>query len=199
MKSNQLSAQVDIEAIGAPVSIVRVEPGDRFVGGAVNRHARDYYRVTSDWWIGRNLEEYEGLSEVLVQALKRSARNYRRCVRARFQLCTETRIDFADGNCKWARHTFVPIFTDQEVRQIMVTSIEITELKESQRQLEDAMTRMLSGLVTICSCCKNIRGDEQQWHSIEKFAAKRMGFHQFSHGLCPACFDKEMQVFGSDP
>lgn len=95
-----------------------------------------------------------------------------------------------DDSYRWGRHTSVPIFgDDEEVNQIMVTSIDITELVETQQRLEDSLTKVLDGFVTICSYCKNIKDEEQQWLSIEVYAAKHMDFHEFSHGLCPTCYE----------
>lgn len=95
-----------------------------------------------------------------------------------------------DDSYRWGRHTSVPIFgDDEEVNQIMVTSIDITELVETQQRLEDSLTKVLDGFVTICSYCKNIKDEEQQWLSNEVYAAKHMDFHEFSHGLCPTCYE----------
>ncbi len=56
------------------------------------------------------------------------------------------------------------------------------------------MTHMLSGFVTICAKCKKIRNDKESWLSIEEYAAQqRLNFHQFSHGLCPNCFERALQ------
>jgi hypothetical protein len=69
-------------------------------------------------------------------------------------------------------------------------------LEESERQkailqLEDAFreVKKLSGLLPICSSCKNIRDDKGYWQQLENY----LGEHseaQFSHGLCPDCAQK---------
>ena len=74
-----------------------------------------------------------------------------------------------------------------------ITAVDTTEFKKTQQQLEDAMTHMLSGFVTICATCKKIRDDKESWLSIEEYAAQQMNFHQFSHGLCPNCFERALQ------
>jgi len=44
-----------------------------------------------------------------------------------------------DGRSKWARHTMVPILdADGEVAKIFVTSSDITELVQIQKDLEES-------------------------------------------------------------
>ena len=68
----------------------------------------------------------------------------------------------------------------------MITSLDITELIETQNHLENALTKTLSGFVTICANCKKIRHKEE-WQPIEKYASEQMDYHNFSHGVCDAC------------
>lgn len=49
--------------------------------------------------------------------------------------------------------------------------------------------QQLEGLLSICSYCRTIRNDQNQWVSIEKFLATRTGT-SFSHGICPTCKDR---------
>ena len=115
-------------------------------------------------------------------------------VEAREQISTENRHDFPDGSYRWGRHTFVPSFDDSgEVCQITVTSIEITELKKTQDKLENALTRVLSGFVTICATCKNIKEDSDQWVGVEHYLSNDANDVQFSHGYCPKCYESAIQ------
>jgi phosphoserine phosphatase RsbU/P len=47
----------------------------------------------------------------------------------------------------------------------------------------------LEGLLPICMYCKKIRDDQQQWQEIESYISKRSEA-EFSHGLCPECYEK---------
>ena len=49
--------------------------------------------------------------------------------------------------------------------------------------------RILSGLLPICSHCKKIRVNEEQWEPMESYIA-RHSEADFSHGLCPDCVTK---------
>lgn len=46
--------------------------------------------------------------------------------------------------------------------------------------------QLLEGLLPICSFCKKIRDDRQEWLPIEKYIQDRSEA-SFSHGLCPDC------------
>ena len=44
------------------------------------------------------------------------------------------------------------------------------------------------GLLPICCHCKDVRGDEDRWETVEKYIARHMET-EFSHGICDACMD----------
>jgi len=48
--------------------------------------------------------------------------------------------------------------------------------------------RALTGLLPICTYCKNIRDEEGYWHKVEAYLASRTEA-TFSHGLCQGCLD----------
>jgi seryl-tRNA synthetase len=58
-------------------------------------------------------------------------------------------------------------------------------------ELKDALAEVktLSGLLPICSHCKNIRDDKGYWSKIESYIHKHSGT-EFSHGICPECAKK---------
>jgi len=60
----------------------------------------------------------------------------------------------------------------------------IKKLKEARNQITE-----LSGLLPICSGCKNIRDDKGYWSRVETVIESHSEI-QFSHGLCPNCADK---------
>jgi PAS domain S-box-containing protein len=110
-------------------------------------------------------------------------------------------IDTATGT-RWLQTDKIP-YTDSEERIIGIIgfSIDITERKrvedalaEERRQLQQALdeVRTLRGIVPICSYCKKVRDDEGYWSQVEQYVSKHTEA-QFSHGICPACFEKEMK------
>lgn len=61
--------------------------------------------------------------------------------------------------------------------------------------LEAALSRVkqLEGIIPICSYCKKIRDDQDDWHRLEKYISDHSEA-QFSHGICPACLEKELEA-----
>jgi sigma-B regulation protein RsbU (phosphoserine phosphatase) len=57
----------------------------------------------------------------------------------------------------------------------------ITELREALDRVH-----VLEGLLPICSYCKRIRDDNNQWHSVESYLRSRADV-DFTHGICPNC------------
>ncbi len=57
--------------------------------------------------------------------------------------------------------------------------------------LQDAINEIktLRGIIPICAHCKQIRDDEGSWKQIESYIRDHSDA-QFSHGICPACFEK---------
>jgi PleD family two-component response regulator len=57
-------------------------------------------------------------------------------------------------------------------------------------ELELALSKVkrLSGLLPICSYCKAIRSDNNYWQQVDTYLSEQSEA-QFSHGICPACFE----------
>ena len=66
------------------------------------------------------------------------------------------------------------------------------ELEVRNRELEQAIedVRTLSGIVPICSFCKQIRDDRGYWNQLEAYLSRHTEA-RFSHGVCPECARKE--------
>ena len=59
------------------------------------------------------------------------------------------------------------------------------------KKLEKAFKEInaLKGIIPICSYCHNIRDDEGAWNMMEEYITSHSDV-QFSHGICPKCFEK---------
>jgi sigma-B regulation protein RsbU (phosphoserine phosphatase) len=65
-------------------------------------------------------------------------------------------------------------------------------LRVAERILNlQAEVKQLEGLLPICSYCKKIKDDEQKWQHMETYISKRTEAN-FSHGICPDCYEKHM-------
>ena len=64
-------------------------------------------------------------------------------------------------------------------------------------ELQNALTmvKQLSGLLPICSYCKKIRGDDNYWQQLETYLSEHSEA-EFSHGVCPDCFEHVKKEFG---
>ena len=70
------------------------------------------------------------------------------------------------------------------------------ELVNKNEALEKALAEVntLSGLLPICSYCKNIRDDKGYWSQIESYIYKHSDA-KFSHSICPGCAKKHYPEF----
>jgi len=61
-------------------------------------------------------------------------------------------------------------------------------LGDKNRELTDYVKEIqaLRGLVPICSYCKRIRDNQNNWHSIEHYLSQHSQA-KFSHSICPQC------------
>ncbi len=96
-------------------------------------------------------------------------------------------------------------FNRQELRARLNVGARIVELQRSLaarvKQLEEALSQVkqLRGLLPICSYCKKIRDDQNYWQQVDSYISAHSDI-EFSHSICPACFDKfvepEMEKLG---
>ncbi len=78
--------------------------------------------------------------------------------------------------------------SDSYQKKLMVLK---DQAEEKNLELETALAEIetLSGLLPICSGCKQIRDVEGDWHQIESYISNHSQA-EFSHSLCPKCFKK---------
>ncbi len=68
-------------------------------------------------------------------------------------------------------------------------------LVQKNEELEAALARVrqLEGIIPICSYCKKIRDDNNSWQKLETYISQHTEA-LFSHGMCPDCFEVQMEV-----
>lgn len=52
--------------------------------------------------------------------------------------------------------------------------------------------RQLESLLPICSYCRKIRDQNDRWHSLENYVARRTDT-SFTHGICPECYETRIE------
>ena len=90
------------------------------------------------------------------------------------------------------------VYTDSEGQQrtsMFIRDLTEHEQRESALQRANAQltraleeVRQLQGIVPICSYCKRVRADADFWQQVEAYVSARAPV-QFSHGICPTCYD----------
>ena len=76
---------------------------------------------------------------------------------------------------------------------LLLLALLTTLLGAQSRQLRHRV-RVLEGLLPICSFCKSIRDDKQEWVRFEEYLTQHSDA-VVSHGLCPDCAKKHYPEF----
>lgn len=71
-----------------------------------------------------------------------------------------------------------------ELRARLTVAERILGLRRELHQLE--------ALLPICSYCKRIRNERDEWESLDSYLQRRFET-QLSHGICPDCYAKHVQ------
>lgn len=80
-------------------------------------------------------------------------------------------------------------------RDLIETHLELSYMNQllgdKNKKLSDYLMELqaLRGIVPICSNCKSIRDEQDNWHPIEDYLI-RQPQADFSHGICPKCMKK---------
>jgi len=72
-------------------------------------------------------------------------------------------------------------------------------ISRTARQTRELARRvsLLEGILPICSLCKKIRDDHDNWHPVEVYVSNRSEA-LFSHSLCPDCLKRDYKQVYTD-
>lgn len=93
-------------------------------------------------------------------------------------------------------------FDPETLRARVHVGLRVLKLKqrlaERVAELEAALAsvKQLRGLLPICAYCKQVRADGDYWEQVEHYVTQHSDL-QFSHGVCPTCFDKVRDEWNS--
>ena len=70
------------------------------------------------------------------------------------------------------------------------------QVLEEKTKLEQALAeiKILQGILPVCSFCKKIRDEDNEWHAMEHYISSHSQA-EFSHGFCPTCAEKHYPDF----
>lgn len=111
----------------------------------------------------------------------------------------ENRYVCKDGSFRWLRWNARP---DHPQGLIYSVARDITEAKaaeaERERLLADlrdalAQIKVLQHILPMCSYCKKIRDEENQWSTVESYISHHTNSH-FSHSICPECMRTHVEA-----
>jgi nitrate reductase NapAB chaperone NapD len=66
--------------------------------------------------------------------------------------------------------------------------------ERQSNELQETLSRVkqLEGIISICMYCKKIRNDADSWDQMEVYISNHSEA-LFSHGLCPECYNQQME------
>lgn len=88
-------------------------------------------------------------------------------------------------------------FDRDELRARLRVGSRVVELQQmlarrvAELQQALAEVKTLEGIIPICMYCKRIRDDQDFWSRVEAYITRRSNA-QFSHGVCPDCWSREV-------
>jgi len=108
-----------------------------------------------------------------------------------------------------AKYTYIIMLTSQSGKQNYMQAMDsgvddfmtkpfdrdtvCTRINVAERIINlQAENIILSGLLPICSYCKNIRDDKNYWQKVESYLENKSSV-RFSHGICPDCYEKHLK------
>ncbi len=78
--------------------------------------------------------------------------------------------------------------------ELMLRVKSALKLEYQRQQLEETLDRLrnLEKMISICSYCKKVRVEENQWQDLEVYISEHTDT-QFSHSICPTCYTKVLE------
>ncbi|HEY9165452.1 MAG TPA: hypothetical protein VIS48_04770 [Candidatus Kryptonia bacterium] len=73
------------------------------------------------------------------------------------------------------------------IRVLVLSSFAVVvDRRSSQTRMLSKELRLLEGFLPVCSYCKKIRDEKEEWQPMEKYIMAHTTA-MFTHGICPSC------------
>ena len=176
------------------VVIFALDTGYRYI--AYNSNHRKTMRTIWGAEIekGKNMLDYISSEE----DRKKARMNFDKVLRGRSFTLEEQYGDTAHER-RYYEDIYNPIIDEKgDIIGLTVFLTDITERKTMEHERNKLITelqnaldnvKMLTGLLPVCSHCKKIRTENEDWQPIEHYIRDHSEA-QFSHSLCPECVSK---------
>jgi sigma-B regulation protein RsbU (phosphoserine phosphatase) len=111
--------------------------------------------------------------------------------------------DLVAGLDSGADDYLVKPFNLEELRARLQVGVRVltlqTRLAERVAELEAAVSNVkrLQGMIPICSYCKRIRSEGDDWEQLEAYISEHSDA-RFSHGICPPCLATAYSALGAE-
>jgi PAS domain S-box-containing protein len=105
----------------------------------------------------------------------------------------ENRYRCKDGSYRWLLWNAT---ADTAHQLIYSVARDVTERKQADQERDQLLGELqaalaevneLQKILPICMYCKNVRDDDNYWHTVEAYISEHTST-KFSHGICPACY-----------
>jgi PAS domain S-box-containing protein len=189
LAANETLLRQFIQHTPAAIAILDTQP--RYIQ-ASERWMQDYHLAGRDI-IGKS--HYEIFPDVP----QRWKDIHQRVLAGAVERCDEDPFPRADGSTDWLQWETRPLRKAAgEIGGLIFFTQVITERKQreaerekliSELQVALAEVKTLSGMITICGWCKNVRNDTGYWSTVEQYVRSHSDA-TFSHGMCPDCAEK---------
>lgn len=86
-----------------------------------------------------------------------------------------------DGGHAWYESRLIPLTLEGRISYVIIASQDVTGRVEAQRELA-----MVQALLPLCSWCKKIRTEADEWQTLEAYL-EDVSKSRVTHGMCPDC------------
>jgi PAS domain S-box-containing protein len=152
-------------------------------------------------WMGKSREEALGayIHDLLGPLYQQNLPHILGALRGEPQIFERT-LPAPNGQIRHVMATYTPHIDvdDGAVRGFIAHIADVTPMKALEASLREAnaalqhsldQMRELRVIVPICVYCKSVRTDQNHWQPVETYI-HRFTAAQFSHGICPQCYEK---------
>ncbi len=169
-----------LEALPISVAVLKVCEHDTFRLVFMSDEMAKIYNVNRDESVGRFVDEFR-----FPPAVKAHLNGlYIKCRDSGQVVTAEEEMTRPDGKVIWTSRTLVPLLIDNEVKALLITLADSTELLLARKALTSSLSTLAGGFVHICAWCKSVNVGKA-WMPLDEIVKSTRHSEGSSH--CPDC------------